>query len=177
MEYFCFFCPSTTSTMQSCFKSSIVHNTVCVLWFAPWSKHLNHPPTHSGWCTSCSLAFSVRPWMTTIHWSRSSAYFTTNASNHPRTYTLLWCSEVCFMRSMMFLCSPPHYQDGVLILDAPVNAPDYKSLTFNQDHQLGIRPTTAMVSNSSVESGGGSSSTLKTLGKNIYSYRITSFVT
>lgn len=30
--------------------------------------------------------------------------------------------------------------DGVLILDAPVKAPDYDSITFDRDHQLSIRP-------------------------------------
>ncbi|CAH8827805.1 unnamed protein product [Trichobilharzia szidati] len=31
-------------------------------------------------------------------------------------------------------------EDGVLILDAPVKAPDYKTITFQEDRQLGIRP-------------------------------------
>ncbi|KAF7259757.1 hypothetical protein EG68_02969 [Paragonimus skrjabini miyazakii] len=31
-------------------------------------------------------------------------------------------------------------EDGVLILDAPVKAPDYQSITFDKDHQLSIRP-------------------------------------
>lgn len=31
-------------------------------------------------------------------------------------------------------------EDGVLILDAPVKAPDYTSITFKEDRQLGIRP-------------------------------------
>ncbi|KAL3321066.1 Heat shock protein [Cichlidogyrus casuarinus] len=30
-------------------------------------------------------------------------------------------------------------QDGVLVLDAPVNAPDYNSITFDSDHNLAIR--------------------------------------
>ncbi|CAH8480944.1 Heat shock protein [Schistosoma haematobium] len=31
-------------------------------------------------------------------------------------------------------------EDGVLILDAPVKAPDYRTITFQDDRQLGIRP-------------------------------------
>ncbi len=31
-------------------------------------------------------------------------------------------------------------QDGVLCLDAPVNTPDYDSLTFDAGHNLGIKP-------------------------------------
>ncbi|CAH8465150.1 unnamed protein product [Heterobilharzia americana] len=31
-------------------------------------------------------------------------------------------------------------EDGVLILDAPVKAPDYQTITFQDDRQLGIRP-------------------------------------
>ncbi|KAM3187208.1 hypothetical protein ACTXT7_002761 [Hymenolepis weldensis] len=31
-------------------------------------------------------------------------------------------------------------EDGVLVLDAPVKAPDYASITFDSSHNLGIRP-------------------------------------
>ncbi|CAL8107303.1 unnamed protein product [Calicophoron daubneyi] len=55
-------------------------------------------------------------------------------------------------------------EDGILILDAPVNAPDYKSITFRDDGQLGIRPKSQLEVQQSELSTKSQTKTLSVMG-------------
>ncbi|KAM7536051.1 hypothetical protein Aperf_G00000097685 [Anoplocephala perfoliata] len=70
----------------------------------------------------------------TVHANKSVK---TNTSESTREFS----RSVDLPRSIdheKFSCSLT--EDGVLVLDAPVKAPDYASITFDSSHNLGIRP-------------------------------------